>query len=330
MLELAWKCFGVARRALRTPEVPRALSARPSPRGRIACPVIDRHGIPTPGAAGGGDRRDRGGRRARPACRGGGQPARHGGRPRWRRAARPRARAGARHQRGAHQWPHRACRVEGGRGGALPCVSQRRDRFAHSSAAPPPSPPLPHPHPRPPAQKPTSVHWDPFGNVYILEKAGVVKRMTSWTGVPTDIVLDISAQVRGARRRRKLAAPARADTRTRPARAAPPTPGVLLWRPRLHQHLVGRGLPVRHVHEGAHAAAALLPPRWPLPPPAAARAHALPRRPGPPSPHARSCPTSGATTARTTGRSTGARGLTWWAATSTAASAGGPCRRPAR
>jgi hypothetical protein len=42
---------------------------------------------------------------------------------------------------------------------------------------------------------PISVAWDAFGNIFVLEKAGLVKQTTSWIGVPTRVVLDITGIV---------------------------------------------------------------------------------------------------------------------------------------
>ena len=42
---------------------------------------------------------------------------------------------------------------------------------------------------------PISTTWDEAGNVFVLEKAGRVKAIRSWVGVPTRVVLDISKTV---------------------------------------------------------------------------------------------------------------------------------------
>ena len=40
---------------------------------------------------------------------------------------------------------------------------------------------------------PTSVTWDTNGNIFIAEKAGLVKHTTSWVGNPVNVILDITA-----------------------------------------------------------------------------------------------------------------------------------------
>lgn len=58
-----------------------------------------------------------------------------------------------------------------------------------------------------PCSKPISVHWDVYGNIFVLEKAGIIKRVNSWIGTAVDVVLDISAHVSAERGRAEQAPP---------------------------------------------------------------------------------------------------------------------------